>query len=288
MSPSILQIIILGLIQGAAELLPVSSSAHVIVAEKFMGLDPADPEMTFLLVMLHTGTMFAVIAYFWPAWRRTFFASPTQFVAMAKKVVAAMACTATIGYPLQLLIEKVWLGGGKNAEMEQLFSSLPLIAVALGGVGVLILVAAFRAKTDPGRADLSYRASCWIGAIQGVAVPFRGFSRSGCTISAGLLAGVGRRAAEEFSFALAVVITPLAIAREFHRLWRVHPEAVHPAHLLPMMQPGLVGLGCSFVAGLLALRWLSRWLEAGRWPYFGYYCIVAAGVILVLAATTFH
>jgi undecaprenyl-diphosphatase len=253
-----------------------------------MGLDPADPEMTFLLVMLHTGTMFAVIAYFWPAWRRTFFASPAQFVAMAKRVVAAMACTAAVGYPLQLLIEKVWLGGGKNAEMEQLFSSLPLIAVALGGVGVLILVAAFRAKTDPGRADLSYRASCWIGAIQGVAVPFRGFSRSGCTISTGLLAGVGRRAAEEFSFALAVVITPLAIAREFHRLWRVHPEAVHPAHLLSMMQPGLVGLGCSFVAGLLALRWLSRWLEAGRWPYFGYYCIAAAGVILVLAATTFH
>ena len=285
MSPTILQIVILGLIQGVAELLPVSSSAHVIVAEKFMGLDPADPEMTFLLVMLHTGTMFAVIAYFWPAWRKTFFASPAQFVAMAKRVVAAMVCTAAIGYPLKLLIEKVWLGGGKNAEMEQLFSSLPLIAVALLGAGILILVAAARAKTDTGRADLSYGASCWIGAIQGVAVPFRGFSRSGSTISVGLLAGVGRRAAEEFSFALAVVITPLAIAQEFHRLWKVHPEAVHPGHLWQMAQPGLVGLGCSFMAGLLALRWLSRWLEAGRWQYFGYYCIGAAAVILALATT---
>ncbi len=288
MSPTILQIVILGLIQGAAELLPVSSSAHVIVAEKFMGLDPADPEMTFLLVMLHTGTMFAVIAYFWSAWRKTFFASAAQFVARAKRVVAAMACTAAVGYPLKLLIEKVWLGGGQNAEMEQLFASLPLIAAALLAVGILILVAARRATTDTGRADLSYRASCWIGAIQGVAVPFRGFSRSGCTISVGMLAGVGRRAAEEFSFALAVVITPLALAQEFHRLWKVHPEAVHPAHLLAMMQPGLVGLVCSFVAGLLALRWLSRWLEAGRWPYFGYYCVAAAGVILALSVTTFH
>ena len=126
------------------------------------------------------------------------------------------------------------------------------------------------------------------GAIQGVAVPFRGFSRSGCTISVGLLAGVGRRAAEEFSFALAVVITPFAIAQEFHRLWKVHPEAVHPAHLLTMVQPGLLGLGCSFIAGLLALRWLSRWLEAGRWQYFGYYCVAAAAAILVLAATVLH
>ena len=65
----LLKILILAVIQGAAELLPVSSSAHVIVAEKLMGLDPVSPEMTLLLVMLHTGTMFAVIVYFWKAWR---------------------------------------------------------------------------------------------------------------------------------------------------------------------------------------------------------------------------
>ena len=70
MEPNLLQILFLGLVQGAAELLPVSSSAHVIVAEKLMGLDPASPAMTFLLVMLHTGTMVAVIAYFWKAWKR--------------------------------------------------------------------------------------------------------------------------------------------------------------------------------------------------------------------------
>ena len=62
---TLLQVLILAAVQGAAELLPVSSSAHVIVTEKLMGLDPSSPEMTLLLVMLHTGTMFAVIAYFW-------------------------------------------------------------------------------------------------------------------------------------------------------------------------------------------------------------------------------
>ena len=66
-----LQIVFLAVVQGLAELLPVSSSAHVIVAEKLMGLDPVKPEMTLLLVMLHTGTMFAVIVYFWRAWKET-------------------------------------------------------------------------------------------------------------------------------------------------------------------------------------------------------------------------
>lgn len=61
---TLLQILVLAVVQGAAELLPVSSSAHVIIAEKLMGLDPTSPEMTLLLVMLHTGTMFAVIFFF--------------------------------------------------------------------------------------------------------------------------------------------------------------------------------------------------------------------------------
>ena len=68
-------VLILAVIQGLCELLPVSSSAHVIVAEKLLGYAPEDPKMTFLLVMLHTGTMFAVIVYFWNAWRRDYFSS---------------------------------------------------------------------------------------------------------------------------------------------------------------------------------------------------------------------
>src|SRR5271163_4392462 len=71
-----LQIAVLALIQGAAELLPVSSSAHVIVAERAMGIDPSRPEQVFLLVMLHTGTMFAVLVYFWPRWRRLWRSTP--------------------------------------------------------------------------------------------------------------------------------------------------------------------------------------------------------------------
>src|SRR6185312_17251398 len=109
---SLLQIVILGLIQGAAELLPVSSSAHVIVAEKLMHLDPTAPEMTFLLVMLHTGTMFAVIAYFWKAWRESFFSNREQLRASIGNLAIATIYTLAIGFALKVVIEKVWAPNG--------------------------------------------------------------------------------------------------------------------------------------------------------------------------------
>ena len=97
---NIMKIVILAIVQGAAELLPVSSSAHVIVAEKLLGLDPTSPEMTLLLVMLHTGTMFAVIFWFWSAWKRSFFASRKVFFDSAKYIAVATVFTAVVGLVL--------------------------------------------------------------------------------------------------------------------------------------------------------------------------------------------
>src|SRR5450755_2636539 len=94
---SLLNVIILAIVQGFAELLPVSSSAHVVVAEKLLGLDPSSPPMTLLLVMLHTGTMLAVIVYFWPQWRSTYFQSSGTFKNFAGLVVIVTAFTAAIG-----------------------------------------------------------------------------------------------------------------------------------------------------------------------------------------------
>jgi undecaprenyl-diphosphatase len=82
-----------------------------------------------------------------------------------------------------------------------------------------------------------------------------------------------------------VVLTPAAIGQELLRLHRAHPEAVTPSYFMHLAGPGLAGMGCSFGAGLLALRWLSRWLEQGRWPHFGLYCLGAAVLIFVLAAS---
>jgi undecaprenyl-diphosphatase len=286
-SVNFLQILILGLVQGAAELLPVSSSAHVIIVEKLLGLDPSSPEMTFVLVMLHTGTMFAVIVYFWNAWREHYFSSVEVFRSVAVNVVIATVATGIVGLALQWLIEKVFLKGGEKAEIEMLFSQLPLIAGALFAVGLLIIFSGMRDEKNRRHEDVNTRRACWIGLVQGLCLPFRGFSRSGATISTGLLLGVGQRRMEEFSFALAVVLTPPVIAKELLRLFKAHSDATQPSNLIHLALPGLFGMVCSFVAGWLALRLLSRWLESGRWKYFGYYCVVAAIVVFGLAFAGF-
>jgi len=278
---NLLQILLLAIVQGAAELLPVSSSAHVIVAEKLMGLDPTAPQMTLLLVMLHTGTMFAVIAYFWASWRATYFVSVQAFRSSALHVVVATALTGVIGLALLQLIKRVVAGNAPGFEIEQLFGNAKLMAAALAAAGVLIIVSSrFRER---GAGELSLRSAAWIGAVQGLCLPFRGFSRSGATISAGLVLGVARRRAEEFSFALAVVLTPVVILREAHRLYKAEAAAAaDAAGLWQLAAPSLLGMALSFLAGLLALRWLSRWLEQGRWHWFGGYCVLASLVVFWL------
>jgi undecaprenyl-diphosphatase len=275
------QILILALIQGACELLPVSSSAHVIIAEKLMKLDPSSPEMTMLLVMLHTGTMFAVIVYFWRGWKRDYFASTGQLQWFAIQVVMATVCTGLVGYGLKILIEKIFMRHVPHAEVEDLFSNLPLIACALVAVGLLIIYAGWREEKSPRHSEIQPAHSCWIGIVQGICLPFRGFSRSGSTISTGLLLGLPKQKLEEFSFALAVVLTPPVIAKEVLRLLKAHALNGHGS-VLQLFAPSLVGMTFSFLAGLLALKWLSRWLEGGRWKFFGYYCLVAAAGVLVI------
>ncbi len=286
---SIFKIIVLALVQGAAELLPVSSSAHVIVAEKLLGLDPASPNMTLLLVMLHTGTMFAVIFYFWRSWKRNFFASRRVFLGTARAVIAATALTGVVGLSLKVLIEKLFLCDVPHAEIELLFGNLVLISISLAAAGILIIVAGWRSRRSSGpHRDLDVRRAGWIGIVQGLCLPFRGFSRSGATISTGLLVGLEQMRAEEFSFALAVVLTPPVIVREVLRLLRAQ-EGVSMASVgaMQLFTPSLLGMAFSFLAGLAALRWLSQWLERGRWHFFGVYCLCASLVVLLLRFMVF-
>ena len=309
---SVFKVLILAIVQGLAELLPVSSSAHVVVTEKLLGLDPSAPEMTLLLVMLHTGTMFAVIAFFWKQWKRTYFVSADAFKRFLVRAIWATALTAIIGYPIISAIEHVErhhlaaaaasattvpCSYGKG-DVEALFSRLDLVAPALLAAGLLILWAGIKERGKSPMANLSYERAAsrsgenvtfkqagWMGAIQGFCLPFRGFSRSGATISTGLLTGAERSRAERFSFALAVILTPPAIAREGWRVWRAAHDATpgcHPADLHASLSAGVLGMLLSFVAGLAALRWLSSWLENGRWYWFGIYCVVASGVVFYL------
>jgi undecaprenyl-diphosphatase len=284
---TLLHVVILAIVQGLAELLPVSSSAHVVVSEKLMGLDPTAPEMTLLLVMLHTGTMFAVIVYFWKQWARTYFQSAEAFKQIVILLIAATALTGIVGEGLIKAIEKFGFHGAKNAEVEQLFGRLDLIAPALAAAGILILIAGIYEKRHPfagtiSTGGLGMKQGVLIGIVQGLCLPFRGFSRSGATISTGLLAGVEKSRAEAFSFALAVMLTPAADGREVLRLMKAE-RISGGLNLASAMVPSLIGMMCAFVAGLLALKWLSKWLESDRWYLFGIYCLVAAAAVGLLS-----
>src|SRR5258708_9156805 len=256
---SILKVIILALVQGLAELLPVSSSAHVVVAEKLMGLDASSPQMTLLLVMLHTGTMFAVIVYFWNQWKKTYFSSGDAFKRFLVRLVWASLLTAIIGGAIKVGIEKTVFKGAPKAEIEDLFGRLDLIAPALAAAGLLILLAGLMEKRRMGDHPKVYgdsvtmRPAGLVAAIQGLCHPVRGFSRSGATISTGMLTGASKERAERFSFALAVVLTPPVVAREVLRLVKASHEATPartPIDLLGGKVEGFVGAAVSFLAGV--------------------------------------
>jgi undecaprenyl-diphosphatase len=277
-----IHVIILALVQGLTELLPVSSSAHVIVTAALLHENMSTPANALLLVLLHTGTMFAVIAYFWRRWREEFFASWDRFWRFFRLLFSSCLLSGIVAVPIILVVGRILGTPGHPAQIEVLFSKLNWIAPALAAAGLLILWAGLREARRPE----AQPAQPWhpekigrvhaavMGILQGLAIPFRGFSRSGATISGGLLGSGERSAMESFSFAMAVAITPLAIARE---VWRLH-KAATAAHagFSGGLSTGALGMVFAFLAGLLALRWLSSWLEAGRWYWFGIYCLVAA------------
>ena len=187
--------------------------------------------------------------------------------------------------------------GAPKAEIEDLFGRLDLVAPALACAGILILIAGLRenrsegtSAKEPAAASLTrrpadsvtMRQAGWMGLLQGLCLPFRGFSRSGSTISVGMLTGASKQCAERFSFAMAVVITPSAIGREAMRLVHAtHAAAAtgSPVDLHGTVAMSLLGAVFAFLAGLVALKWLSNWLENGRWTWFGIYCLAASGVV---------
>jgi undecaprenyl-diphosphatase len=231
--------------------------------------------------------MFAVIVYFWKQWRDTYFRDAETFKRYAWLLILATVLTGVVGLVIKEIIEKALFRGEPKAEIEQLFSHLELIAPALAAAGILILIAGIYERRNPRNVNLqdvdrlTMQKAGLIGAVQGLCLPFRGFSRSGATISTGMLAGVPKLRAEAFSFALAVILTPPVVAREALRL--IKAEQIQTAESLrAALTPSLLGAVFAFLAGLLALKWLSAWLEKGQWYLFGIYCLLAAGAVAAL------
>jgi undecaprenyl-diphosphatase len=256
------EIIILAIVQGLTEFLPVSSSGHLVVSSavlEALGFQaPAD--VLQVNIVLHLGTLASVLVYFRRrVWRLV---GEDRRVALLLVVGTLPAVAVTVALKMFM------------PEMEILES--PLLSGLMFPLTAAMLI--WASRIEPGDVDytrLGYRDALVIGLLQAIAI-LPGVSRSGATIVAGLALGLRRESAVTFAFLLAIPAIAGAGVLEMAKLLEPASAAEStPAGLL------LIGAAVSFVVGLAALDWLLRLVERGRLAWFAYY-LIPLGVAVTL------
>lgn len=272
----ILQAIILGLIQGLTEFVPVSSSGHLLVAEKLFGWDTSKLAFD---VALHWGTLVALLLYFgrdWVAILRSFckhviaklpYGSAKEASASGRLLVPIIVATipaAVLGLKLDHKIE----------SMRTQHWILPVVAGALVLVGVVMILAERVGKKQRDLGAMNYTDYIIIGLAQAVAL-IPGVSRSGSTMSAGLFRNLDRAAAARFSFLLS---TPVIVGAGLKKLHDVMKAGLPSGEAMIF----LVGFAAAAISGYLAIRFLMNYLQKGSLTVFAIYRFVLAAAILVI------
>jgi undecaprenyl-diphosphatase len=261
---SILQALLLGVLQGLTEFLPVSSSGHLALAEHFLRI--ASPGVTFE-VFVHLGTALAVVVFF-----RRRIASILAALARAVARLPHDRDDARLGAHLLIgTVPAAVVGYLFETEVEQAFESPRVVSVLLLVTG-LFLWAAGRARRGR-RERTSVRDALLIGVAQAVAI-LPGISRSGATVSAGLGLGLRREVAVEFAFFLSVPVILGAAAVSL-------PDALGTGGSVGW--PIALGTAVAFVSALPAIAILLRAVTSGRIQWFAYYCWIVGVVALVLS-----
>jgi undecaprenyl-diphosphatase len=260
----------MGVVQGLTEFLPVSSSGHLIIVPYLLGIK--DPFITSLefSVILHIGTLVALLIYFRSDWLRlvpAFFAAirDRSLAGDPDRRLAVLIAIATV--PAAII-------GFLFHDIENVVREVGLVAVMLVVGGAILWLAERVGARQKMALDLSFAQALAIGAAQAIAlVP--GISRSGISISAGLFAGLRREEAARFSFLMATPITAAAAAYEVLKV--VRGEGV-PIQVGPMA----AGLLMSFVFGVLAIAVLLRFLRTRSTDVFVAYRVILAAAVLVI------
>lgn len=277
MSVSVGQAVLLGAVQGLTEFLPVSSTAHLALAQRFLpGF--AQPGILFD-VLLHVGTLAAVVVYFRGRLAKTF-AGLVSADAEARRAAWKLA---------GLLLLAVSLTGAVAMPLKSLaisgMTEFRRMGAALCATSVLLLVAqrVGRRRGEGGLAleDIRPRDAAAVGACQALSAIFHGLSRSGNTISVGLFSGLSRRAAAEFSFLLSIPTILAAAAVENLHAWRHHTGPLADGSSLPAY---LVGMAVSAVIGYFAVGFLLKVVISMRLTPFVVYCAVLGVALLVFGA----
>jgi undecaprenyl-diphosphatase len=258
---SYIQAIILGIVQGLTEFLPVSSSGHLELGKAILGDTSLPQDSLLFTVVVHFSTALATLIVF----RKEVLEICTGLVQFrwnkefefSLKIIVSMFPAGLIGL---LFIE----------EIEQLFDrQILLVGVMLILTGALLLIAD---KATDTQGEVSYSKALMIGIAQAVAI-LPGISRSGATISTSVLLGIDRTRAASFSF---LMVVPLIIAKIAKDL--LDGALVVEGESVGVMATGFVA---AFITGLIACSWMIRLVKNAQLKYFSYYCfIVGAGACL--------
>jgi len=246
------QAIILAIVEGITEYLPVSSTGHMIIASSIMGIASNDFVKMFT-VAIQFGAILSVIVLYW----KRFF----QTLDFYFKLAVAFLPAAVLGFLL-------------NDFIDSLLENVVVVAITLllGGIVLLFVDNWFKQKEED---EVTYRKALTIGFFQVIAM-IPGVSRSAATIIGGLSQKMSRKAAAEFSFFLAV---PTMFAATAYKMLKFHKEVGFTSDNLPLL---LIGNVVAFIVALIAIKGFISYLTKNGFKVFGWYRIAVGTIILVL------
>lgn len=270
----ILQALVMGIVQGLTEFLPISSSGHLILVPYLFGWDDQFINSLAFSVVVSGGTLLALLVYFRADWLRLI---PAFFASLRDRSMADDADRRLAWLLVLATVPAAIIAFFLNDFIDQNVRKPGLVAVLLVVGGAILWVADRWGPRTHTVDRLTTRGAVGIGLAQSLAL-FNGVSRSGISISAGLLAGLDREGATRFSFLMATPITALAVTYESIKLLRGEVGGAEP---LPL----LVGVVAAFVAGILAIAVLLRYVRTRSFNVFVAYRLVLAAIVLAVFLT---
>jgi undecaprenyl-diphosphatase len=276
--------LLLGIVEGVTEFLPVSSTAHLRITEALLHLDLHDSFWKSYSIVIQLGAILALPVYFRSrivdlvtTFPRGMRGDRTVLTHPLSLIMIAFVVTAIPSYLLKKQI-------GQNLE------SLTVMAWALliGGIVMWVVDAMFQRATIDRLDDINLPRAIWIGAVQILSAVFPGTSRSMCTIAAGQTAGLSRATALEFSFFLSMPTMIVATGYDLLKTMRGGHQDAGDAAIAPAAISGhqwliiAIGAFVSFVVALVVVAWFMRWVRARGFAPFAIYRIAAGIILLVL------
>lgn len=261
----IFQALILGIVQGLTELLPISSSAHLNLFPWIFGWNEISPSFD---VALHIGTLFAIVLFFFKDWVNLIKGGYNQVIKKKKStdgkifwyIVISTISTGILCLVLDKLSEKLIEKLATTFSVQEKLIEMFMIAIALIVMGIILYVVDKKSKSEVEYKDITFKQSLWIAMSQALAAAFPGVSRSGITMTVGRGMGLKRESVAKYSFLLS---TPVVAAAA---LVDLKDFVFGPAFF--------VGVFASFIVGVLVIKFLLNYLQKGSFKVFAVYRVI--------------